>query len=222
MYAFLCERIPNDQIVVVHADLGEIEWIGVQDHIRSTIKHPLNVVRANKTFFEMVRHRAKTRPDVPSWPSSSQRQCTSDLKRNPIQTFIRRDMKRRGATLAVSCMGLRAEESAARAKRPVWSVNKALSKAGRTVYDWLPIHDWTTAEVFAKIAAIEQQPFWAYAAGNKRLSCVFCILGCSGDLANGKKHRPELYEKYVQLEEEVGWTMFHKQGLEERVQAALI
>ena len=215
--ACLYERIPHDQLVFVHSDLGEVEWEGVQDHIRSTIKHPLNVVRANKTFFDMVRHRAKTRPDVPSWPSSSQRQCTSDLKRNPIQTFIRRDMKRKGATLAVSCMGLRAQESSARAKRPVWSINKALSKAGRTVYDWLPIHSWTTAEVFAKIRDVGQKPFWAYEAGNKRLSCVFCILGCAGDLRNGRTHRPELYEKYVQLEKETGWTMFHKQSLEERI-----
>ena len=190
MYALVQQRIPFDQIVVVHADLGEVEWRGVQDHIRNTIDHSLNVVRANKSFSDMVRHRAKTRPEVPSWPSSSQRQCTSDLKRNPIQTFIRRDMKRRGATLAVSCMGLRVEESAARAKRPEWSINKTLSKAGRTVYDWLPILSWTEAEVFAKIREVGQQPFWAYSAGNKRLSCVFCILGCAGDLANGKKHRP--------------------------------
>lgn len=217
MYAYLSERILFEQIVVVHSDLGEIEWEGVQDHIKANINHPLNVVRANKTLFDMVRHRAKTRPDVPSWPSSSQRQCTSDLKRNPIQTFIRRDMKAKGKTLAVSCMGLRAEESSARAKRPVWSINKALSKAGRTVYDWLPIHSWTTAEVFAKIAAAGQKPFWAYEAGNKRLSCVFCILGCAGDLANGKKHRPELYEKYIELEKETGWTMFHKESLEERI-----
>ena len=217
MYAMLIDIIPADQIVVVHADLGEVEWEGVQDHIRANIDHPLNVVRATKTFFDMVRHRAKTRPDVPSFPSSAQRQCTSDLKRNPIQTFIRRDMKNRGCTLAVSCMGLRAAESSARAKRPIWSINKALSLAGRTVYDWLPLHEWTEQEVFGKIAKAGQEPFGAYAAGNSRLSCVFCILGCASDLANGAKHRPELYEKYVHLEKEVGWTMFHNQSLEERI-----
>ena len=216
MYAHLVERIPADQIVVVHSDLGEIEWEGVKDHISANIFHDLNVVQAKKTFFDMVRHRAKTRPDVPSFPSSSQRQCTSDLKRNPIQTFIRRDLKARGSTLAVNCMGLRAEESSARAKRPVWAMNKALSTAGRLVWDWNPIHCWTTAQVFAAIADAGQEPFWAYEAGNERLSCVFCILGSCNDLRNGRKHRPELYAKYVEIEQETGWTMFHGKSIEER------
>ena len=176
MYAFLKELVPSEQLVVVHSDLGEVEWRNVQDHIRSTIKHPLHVVRSHHTFFGLVRHRAKTRPDVPSFPSAKARLCTATLKRAPIQKFIRHDTKARGKTLAVSCMGLRAEESSARAKRPVWSINKALTTKSRTVYDWLPIHDWTTAEVFDRIAKAGQKPFWAYAAGNKRLSCVFCIL----------------------------------------------
>lgn len=217
MYATLVDLIPADQIVVVHSDLGEVEWEGVKAHIAANIFHDLNVVQAKKSFFDMVRHRAKTRPDVPSFPSSSQRQCTSDLKRNPIQTFIRRDLKARGRTLAVNCMGLRAAESSARAKRPVWAINKALSTAGRLVWDWNPIHHMTTSQVFAAIAAAGQEPFWAYAEGNERLSCCFCILGCDGDLANAKKHRPELYEKYLQLEQETGWTMFHGKSLAERV-----
>jgi 3'-phosphoadenosine 5'-phosphosulfate sulfotransferase (PAPS reductase)/FAD synthetase len=92
MYLRLCEIVPNDQIVIIHADLGEIEWTGVQDHIADTTNHPITVVRAGKTLFEMVRHRAATRPDVPAWPSPSTRQCTSDLKRGPIQKAIRADL----------------------------------------------------------------------------------------------------------------------------------
>ena len=34
MYAILRERIPHAQLVVIHADLGRVEWDGVQDHIR--------------------------------------------------------------------------------------------------------------------------------------------------------------------------------------------
>ena len=148
MYIHMSMVVPHSQIVVVHADLGEIEWDGVQDHIRQTITHPLNVVAAGKTFFDMVRHRSNTRPDVPCWPSSATRQCTSDLKRGPIQKFIRNDMKQRGSTLAVNCTGLRAEESPSRKKRPEFSINNALSKAGREVYDLLPIHKLSTEDVF--------------------------------------------------------------------------
>ena len=215
-YAHVVRRIPNEQVVVVHAHLGKIEWEGVERHIRDTIEHPLHVVQARKTFFEMVRHRARTRPDVPSFPSSASRQCTSDLKRGPIYKFIRADMKRRCAALGVNVMGLRAEESAHRGRLDALSLNAALTTQSRTVHNWLPVHRLTKDEVFREIRKAGQQPFWAYAAGNERLSCVFCILGCASDLANGRRHRPELYEEYRALERETGWTMFAGQSLAER------
>lgn len=217
MYSHLRTFVPEDQIVVVHANLGVVEWHGVMDHIKATIDHDLNVVRAGKTLLEMVEHRHATRPDVPPWPSPKHRQCTSDLKRGPIQKFIRHEMKRRGATLAINAMGLRAEESSARAKRSVWLLNKTLSKAGRTVHDWNPIHHWSTAEVFAEIERAGQSPFHAYAEGNQRLSCVFCIMGCKGDLANGAKQNPALFAKYSELEERTGYTMFASGSLAEKI-----
>ncbi|MEM7507643.1 MAG: phosphoadenosine phosphosulfate reductase family protein [Pseudomonadota bacterium] len=219
MYIALCRLVPLEQIVVVHADLGEVEWEGVQDHIRNTICHDLNVVRAGKTFFEMVRHRARTRPDVPAWPSSATRQCTSDLKRGPIHKFIRRDMKARGAKLALNCTGLRAEESPNRAKRHPLSLNKSLSVAGREVYEYLPIHHLTTKNVFWIIGQSGQQPFWAYSE-NQRLSCVFCIMGCENDLRHGARQRPDLYQAYCDLEAETGWTMFNGKSLRERVEGS--
>lgn len=217
MYLALARVVPADQLVVVHADLGEIEWQGVQDHIRATITHPLQVVAARKTFFDMVRHRAATRPDVPAWPSSATRQCTSDLKRDPIHSFIRQDMKARGASLAVNCTGLRAEESPGRAKKPALAINKRLSKAGREVWEYLPIHHLTTPQVFGLIRLAGQKPFWAYAK-NTRLSCVFCIMACENDLRHGAEQRPDLYQAYLDLERETGWTMFNGQSLRDRVE----
>lgn len=219
MYIALCRLVPIDQISVVHADLGEVEWEGVQNHIRDTICHDLNVVRAGKTFFDMVRHRARTRPDVPAWPSSATRQCTSDLKRGPIYKFIRQDMKRRGAKLALNCTGLRSEESPGRAKKRPLFLNKTLSAAGREVYDYLPIQHLTTANVFWIIRSEGQEPFWAYAE-NKRLSCVFCIMGCENDLQHGARQRPDLYQAYCNLERETGWTMFNGKSLRERVEGS--
>ena len=220
MYAHVRTIVPDEQIVVVHAHLGEIEWEGVEDHIRATTLHPLNTVRARKTFFQMVRERARKRPDVPSFPASSTRQCTSDLKRAPIYKFIRRDMNGRGAKLGVNTMGLRAEESYSRRRLVDLAVNETLSNRKRTVYNWLPIHRLKEQEVFERIAQAGQTPFWAYAAGNRRLSCVFCILACPGDLANGRKYRPELFEEYTKLEEETGWTMFSRESLKTRAESA--
>ena len=225
MYHLLSQVIPGRQIVVVHADLGEVEWKGVKRHITATIQHELNVVRAvwkdgsTKDLLSMVERRHEQRPDSPCWPSSAMRFCTSDLKRDPIHKFIRNDMKARHAILGVNCTGLRAEESSARAHRPVWAKNSRLSNSLRTVYEWLPIHGMTTHEVFATIAAADQQPFWAYRE-NKRLSCVFCIMGCGGDLAHGARQRPELAKKYIDLEIRTGWTMFHGESLADRINSA--
>lgn len=155
----------------------------------------------------MVEHRFATRPDAPCWPSAAIRQCTSDLKRGPIAREVRRYANARGYTRIVNCTGIRAEESPSRARRPVFARNARGSIAGREWYEWLPIHDFTTAQVFATIRAAGERPHWAYAAGNSRLSCVFCILARPRDLANGARHRPELYAKYLELERRTGYTM---------------
>lgn len=218
MLAELRTQVPAEQLVIVHANLGEVEWPGVIDHIRANIDgDQLHIVRAGKTLLEMVERRHESRPDVPPWPSAKHRQCTSDLKRGPIYKFIRQTMKARGATLAINAMGLRAEESSARAKKQPWTHNAALSKAGRTVYDWLPIHDWPTARVFERIAEAGQQPFHAYESGNERLSCMFCILGCTGDLRNAARHAPELARKYIELERRTGYSMFPNATLADRL-----
>lgn len=218
MYALVRKVVPDQQIVVMHADLGEVEWSGVQDHIRENCDHEVNVVAAAKSFFDMVKRRHATRPDAPCWPSPSTRQCTSDLKRDPLQKFMRNDMKARGAVLAVNCVGLRAQESSGRAKQLSWKLNKNMSKAGREVYDWLPIHHLTTVEVFAAIADAGQSPFWAYQDGNERLSCMFCIMGSPNDLKHAARVRPDLYQAYVDLENETGYTMFHKRSLRDIVE----
>ena len=217
MYAYLTHslEIPHDQIVVVHADLGEIEWNGVIDHIEATVDHQVNVVRAGKTFFEMVERRFESRPDAPSWPSSATRQCTSDLKRDPIHKFIRNDLKARNQHLAVNCTGIRAEESSARSKKIPFQINKRLSKAGRKVFEWMPIFNWTTDQVFQEIANAGQEPHFAYQE-NQRLSCVFCIMGCQSDLNHGARQRPELFAKYVEFEKRTGYTMFQGKSLEEK------
>ncbi len=208
MYALLRDESPADQLAVVHADLGEVEWTGVQEHIRANVSHQVNVVHAvtkegePKTLLGMVEKRGM-------WPSSSCRQCTSDLKRDPIMKFIRHDLKARGASLAVNCTGIRAAESAARSKKQALTINNRESKAGRQVFDWLPIFDLTTEEVFQVIADAGQCPFWAYQR-NERLSCVFCIMGSLNDLRHGAEQNPQLYAKYVALEKQIGHTMFTK------------
>ena len=82
----------------------------------------------------------------------------------------------------VNAMGMRAEESAARAGKLPWRRNARMSVAGREVFDWLPIFHLSTDDVFRVIRDAGQSPHWAYAAGMSRLSCVFCIKASRTDL----------------------------------------
>lgn len=202
MYLYLKQMIPPNLLVVVHAALGEVEWPGTIEHIQYMIgdSHLHIALNPNKTLLEMVERRGM-------FPDKSRRQCTSDLKRDPISVVIRRVLREQGKLLAVNCMGMRADESTDRAKLKTFSLNKKLSKAGRECYDWLPIHNWTTNEVFTFIAEHGQVPHWAYSKGMTRLSCSFCIMSSQEDLCTAAKLRPELYQKYVALEKKIGHTL---------------
>lgn len=206
----LASGVPASQILVIHASLGEVEWEGALELARdqaAAATLPFIVARPVTGFLEMVERRFGKRPDAPSWPSPQYRQCTSDLKRGPIEREVRRYAKAYGYTSIVNCTGLRAAESPNRAKLETFSRNVHNCIAGREWFDWLPIHAWTTGQVFAAIADAGQQPHPAYAKGNERLSCVFCIMGSKRDLVNGAKHNPELFARYVALEAKTGYTM---------------
>lgn len=221
MLVRLLELVPRERLLVVHAGLGEVEWPGALELAEKQATDagvPFIVARAVKTFVEMVEHRFTVRPgpDSSCWPSASNRQCTSDLKRGPIEREVRRYVKAHGYAGVVSCLGIRSQESPGRAKQPVFKWNERQTIPGRTWFEWHPIAELTTDEVFATIAAAGQEPHPAYASGNARLSCVFCIMGSKGDIANGARQRPELFEKLVRIERRTGYTMHQsRKSLEE-------
>lgn len=197
MFDYVRELVPAEQIMVIHAELPGVEWDGVLDHIRATTPgFEVVTCRARRTLLEMIAERGM-------FPSPSHRQCTSDLKRDPINKVIRHT----GRKLIVNCMGLRAQESTSRKKQQPFKLSARNSKAGREWYDWLPIHHWTVDQVFARIAAAGQVPHWAYAAGMTRLSCCFCIMASKKDLTTAARLNPTLYRTYVGLERSTGQVM---------------
>lgn len=212
MYALIADAVPADQIMVIHAHLPEVEWEGVIDHIKATIDPalPFIVTKARKkdgserTLFNMVEDRGY-------WPSPTQRQCTSDLKRGPIEREVRAFLKDNPQFngLVVNCMGLRAEESSQRAKAEAFKLNARNSKAGREWYDWLPIHEMLiegTDGVWDIIKQAGQTPHWAYAEGMTRLSCCFCIMSSKGDLERAAMLNPKLYARVCATERAIDQT----------------
>ena len=199
----LVELVPRRQLLVIHADLPGVDWEGLLDHIDATaFGLPVLVARAGKTFLEMVEHRGM-------FPSPSNRQCTSDLKRGPIAKVIRAHLKANAefGGLVVSCMGMRAEESAGRARLAVLTSNARGSVAGREWWDWLPIHDWSEVQVFAAIKAAGQEPLWVYRAGMSRASCRFCIMASDADHRIAARIAPRAYRIMVETERRLNFTL---------------
>lgn len=237
---------------IVHADLGRAEWKQTPGHVRKIAREaglPLEVVRRVKgDLVSRIEDRLNSiasdgsgRVAKPFWPIAAQRYCTSDMKRGPIQKRHRAIGKNE---CIVSAIGVRAEESSARAKKQVASVNQALTTKrlrglpldeavkrwdgiGRLAIDWHPIISWTENDVWVCLGSSladvnHRRKEWqvgrsvnalcgwdahpAYVFGNQRLSCALCVLACSSDLENGAKHHPELLKRFVELEEETGYT----------------
>jgi len=216
MYLLLRGLVPREQLVIVHADLGRVEWAGAVEHIRATTAgEPLHVCRARRDLLQMVEERGM-------FPSPEQRQCTSDLKRGPITKVIRHLTYARKAAghpawhLVVNCQGLRAEESTKRKKMDPFKFDKTNSKAGREWYEWLAVHAWTEQEVFGRIAAAGQRPHIVYQMGMRRFSCVFCIYAREEDLRRAAElvrdhpelvNDPNVYKNYTALERSTGQVM---------------
>ena len=206
MTILLARIVPREQLLVVHAPLGEVEWPDTVEHIQNTLPPDVPLILApvasGKSLLDRIEERGR-------FPSAGVRFCTSDHKRGPIERELRRYLKshpRFGGRL-VNAMGLRADESAARARKTPWKRSDRNSRAGRTWFDWLPIFDLSTDDVFRIIRDAGQSPHWAYAAGMSRLSCSFCILASRADLRRATELRPGLYRKYVDLERRIGHTL---------------
>ena len=120
--------------MVVHAPLGEVEWPGTIEHIENTIPAGVSLISApaasGKSLLERVEERCQ-------FPRPQQRWCTADLKRSPIERELRRYLKThpRFARRIVSAVGIRNDESSARAKRIPWARSDRNSRAGREWFD---------------------------------------------------------------------------------------
>ncbi len=210
MMDFVCEAAKEqgvlDRVIAVHADLGRVEWQGTRELAQEQAKHygiKLYIVRREKgDLLQQVEERGM-------WPDSQNRYCTSDQKRDQISkvhTATVGNLNLGRQALILNCMGIRAEESPNRAKKPVLEIDKRNTNGKREVTNWLPIHSWTTAQVWARIkkSGVPHHP--AYDKGMPRLSCVFCVFAPKAALMIAGKHNPELLDEYCRVEEKIGHT----------------
>lgn len=273
MIDVVCEQAEREgclsRVVVVHADLGRVEWQGTRELAeRQAAAYGLRFVavwRRQGDLLKEVEGRGKwpgpaTRfctahhktnqvsrvltqltqettnetqtgagPHVEAregdllahveargmWPDPARRWCTSDHNRahvHRLYTAMTTTSSRPapksliGPVRILSCMGMRADESPARAKRQPLVRNAAASNGKRHVDDWLPLHHWTEAEVWERIRSCRQADMVhpAYALGMPRLSCCFCIFAPKSALMLAGRHNPALLDEYVAVEARIG------------------
>jgi len=141
------------------------------------------------------------------------RQCTSDLKRSPIEKFIRTLPHK----MIVNCIGIRAKESHSRSRLAPLAVNASLTTRHRTVYNWLPIFDQSLADVLAWhwVNAVRLHPVYVpeyHKDGTtggylRRLSCRVCIFSTNADLRAIYENDRVAFEQVSHLETKLGYTM---------------
>lgn len=114
-------------VFAIHADLGRIEWkqsLPQCQKLCDELGIELIVVKREKG--DMIA-RWKERMNLlkgtgkPFWSSSAQRYCTSDMKRGPIDKYLRK------YKFIISAEGIRADESDARALKPIIHVRKHIT-----------------------------------------------------------------------------------------------
>jgi 3'-phosphoadenosine 5'-phosphosulfate sulfotransferase (PAPS reductase)/FAD synthetase len=240
-------------VFAIHAHLGRMEWPQTMAHcerICAEVDVPLSIVSRPQgdLLQEMQDRMEKLRgTGKPHFPSATNRYCTSDQKRSQIDRVLRAapfpDSKNRYCTshhktnqidkalrrhqVIISAEGLRAAESPARAKRPVWEYREQICTKQRTAYTWRPILHWSEDDVWGAMRTSrddlarrqdlyrdnrQEEAFagWpahpAYVMGNQRLSCALCVLASRSDIQNGARHNPDLYRSLVAMEEESGFS----------------
>lgn len=226
-----------DRVVVLHCDLGRVEWAGTRELAERQADHyrlPFQVRRKtggdllDQVWERHLKLKAKAEREgldrvAPAWPSSAARYCTSDNKRDVAAKFLTervRELNLGRQVRILNCMGFRAQESTARAKREVLTLDKRNTNGKREVWTWLPIHSWSADRVWARIKASGVPYHPAYDMGMPRLSCRFCVLASKSALVLSAQLNPELAQEYADLEEKMGCTFQAGQSMTDIIKEA--
>ena len=109
-------------------DLGRIEWLGVSEHLhRLCTELNVSLVKCYpaRPMIDEWQRRHETlltkQQNKPFWSSASARYCTKHEKVQPSDKFLRQ------YKFVVCAIGLRAEESSARAKKPRYQVRNDIA-----------------------------------------------------------------------------------------------
>lgn len=196
------QNYPLSRIVVFHADLGRVEWPGTSELAAEHAAHYglrfVKIARPQGDLLDQIEKRGM-------FPDAARRYCTSDHKRGQGRKLMTVLTAEAGRPVKIlHCMGLRREESPARKKKIPLRLDTSASNGKREVWEWLPILEWTLADVWGRIYMAGTRHHPAYDAGMPRLSCCFCVLASKSALVRAAQLRPELAREYARVEAKIG------------------
>ena len=189
---------PRERRHAIHADLGMIEWLSTSnmvETIAAMLAVDLAVVKRKAGgLIERWEQRwasslgryenLETYQLVSPFSSARLRFCTGETKVQPIGSCLR---KRFAGKTVISVVGIRRQESIARATAPVSKIDTRFAplgnRAGTRMVTWHPIVDWSIEDVFAYHAAKSIPLHEAYRRGASRLSCSYCVLAGINNLS---------------------------------------
>ncbi|WP_054178635.1 phosphoadenosine phosphosulfate reductase family protein [Trabulsiella odontotermitis] len=130
------------------------------------------------------------------FPMLRDRFCTDELKIQIAYEKVMQPLLDNG-DVVVQWSGVRADESSKRAGYERFSADR---RDPDFLYNFLPIHRWTAADVFAvhKYFGIKPNPL--YTQGASRVGCMNCVLCNKEEIAETTARWPEHIEKHKQWE----------------------
>lgn len=171
--------------VRVFADTGweAQETYAHLDYLRSVLG-PIEVVKPKRDMVEASLYRA-------GFPARMQRWCTRELKLVPLRAF---HDSLGGET--VNAMGVRADESASRAKMAGWDDDDEWGG-----WCWRPLLRWSVADVLEihRRHGVAMNPLYHH--GHDRVGCYPCIFSRKDEIRIIAERSPERIDEIERLEE---------------------
>ena len=133
------------------------------------------------------------------FPSRMAQFCTQELKVKPINEQVTEPLLEQFGRI-VSWQGVRADESAKRAKLDEWGLEFGDQETGAGLWNYRPILKWTVADVFQQHMKHGIKPNPLYKQGMGRVGCMPCINCSKGELGQIAKRFPEELERIAEWE----------------------
>jgi len=150
---------------------------------------PIIRLKAERTMAELCLHKGM-------FPSRVRRFCTQELKVKPMIAYIAKRVDE-GEDL-VNAVGIRHEESAARAKMPEWEWSD-----GFDCETWRPLIEWSEEDVIAIHTRHGLRPNPLYLEGASRVGCWPCIFARKAEIRHIADSDPERINFIRDLEKQV-------------------